>query len=70
MIVSLTFFATAAFQKGLRSPAVLLEEAVQLAIFFAWFEYFRTSRRVRNTLGRNLFTNVSSDQDLQIPSES
>ena len=69
MAVSLAFFITTAFQRGLRSPAVLLEEAIKLAIFCAWFEYFRTSRRVRNSLGRNLFANESSNEDLQASSE-
>jgi hypothetical protein len=68
MAVSLAFFVTTAFQMGLRSPAVLLQEAIQLAIFYAWFEYFRTSRRVRNTLGRNLFANASAGEDLQASS--
>ena len=69
MAVSLTLFATAAFQMGSHSPIVLLEEAAKLAILYAWFEYFRTSRRVRNTLGRNLFASTSTNEVLQTPSE-
>ncbi len=69
MAVNLVFLVTIAFQRGLHSPTVLLQEAVQLTIFYAWFEYFRTSRRVRNTLGRNLFANASTSEDLQTSSE-
>ena len=70
MIVNLTFFVTVAFQRGLHSPTVLLGEAIQLAFLYAWFEYFRTSRRVRNALGRNLFANASNNGGLQTSSGS
>jgi hypothetical protein len=69
MAVNLAFLAVAAFQNGLRSPIVLLGEGIQLAIFYAWFEYFRTSKRVQNTLGRNLFANISGKEDLLTSSE-
>jgi hypothetical protein len=61
--------AFGAYLHGLSSPAFLLREFIQLAILLAWFEYFRTSRRVRNTLGRNLFANASTNQDLTASSE-
>jgi hypothetical protein len=69
MAVNLAFIAVEDFQNGLHSPLVLLREAIQLAILYAWFQYFRTSKRVRNALGRNLFANAPSTEDLQTSSE-
>ena len=69
LIFNFIVLAFGAYLHGLSSPAFLLREFIQLAILLAWFEYFRTSRRVRNTLGRNLFVNESSNEDLQASSE-
>ena len=54
MMIQLLLFAVNAYQKGTGSLAVLLGEAIEVAILYAWFEYFRTSKRVNRALGRNL----------------
>jgi hypothetical protein len=54
LIFNFMVLAFGAYLHGLLSPAFLMKEFIQLAILLVWFEYFRTSRRVRETLGRNL----------------
>jgi hypothetical protein len=63
LALNFAFLVTKSFQSGLRSPGIVLREMVQFAIFIAWVEYFRTSKRVRNALGRNLFGTQQPAED-------
>ena len=61
--IGLVFFAASVYQQGLGSLTTLLREFAQFAIFLAWLEYFRSSKRVRNVLGRNLLRPAHTTTD-------
>jgi hypothetical protein len=54
LIVAASWQSTSAVRPGIRLVAHSIVGGLGLAFILAWFLYFRTSKRVRLTLGRNL----------------
>jgi hypothetical protein len=52
---------------GSQQFPLLLRTIVQLAVLCAWFMYFRESRRVHATLGRNLLEEAAEPVELSNP---
>jgi hypothetical protein len=62
-LVLSTFSALMPFvQPGHQRPAMLYRELALLAMLLIWIAYFSVSKRVRNTLGHNLFRSPLPNQ--------